>query len=215
MAVYSFGSQQREQQMRRPYLNIICAIVLTASASALFSRANAQTFGSSYTSTREKDCRVTARGQDGSISACPGKSGLILLVTDDDLRRTVSVGRNRKEAENEPAASSSFGPFNSTTDTVEWREADGRPFAIIQRWHIADNEDMDKDGRPTDKGLLVVTRLPPGAVCHVAYVDVRANPKANELARKAADEIARNFECGKDEVKVVGERGRAIELAKH
>jgi hypothetical protein len=57
-------------------------------------------------------------------------------------------------------------------------------------------------------------RLPPGAVCHVAYVDVAANPDPNELARKAADEVARDFKCGKDEVKVIGERGRAIELAR-
>jgi hypothetical protein len=27
---------------------------------------------------------------------------------------------------------------------------------------------------------------------------VQANPDANELARKAADEIARSFKCGKD-----------------
>jgi hypothetical protein len=60
--------------------------------------------------------------------------------------------------------------------------------------------------------MLVVTRLPPGAVCHVAYIDVKANPNANELARKAADELARDFHCGKDEVKVIGERGRATEL---
>jgi hypothetical protein len=137
-----------------------------------------------------------------------------VLVTEDDLRQTVSVGRNRKAADNEPAASISFGPFNSTTDIVEWRAADGEPFAIIQRWHIADNDDPDKAGRPTAKGLMVVTRLPPGPVCHVAYVDVRANPNPNELARKAADETARDFKCGKDEVKVVGERGRATELAK-
>ena len=90
---------------------------------------------------------------------------------------------------------------------------DGKPFAIIQRWHIADNADEDKNGRPIAKPMLAVTRLPPGAVCHVAYVDVKANPNANELARKAADETARDFKCGKDEVKVVGESGRAVELA--
>jgi len=200
--------------MRSLHLNVICAIALTVTAPALFGRASAQTVGSSYTSTKEKDCHVTTSGQDGSVSVCPGKAGLIVLLTEDDLRQTVSVGRNRKAAENEPAASSSFGPFNSTTDTIEWRAAGGKPFAIIQRWHIADNDDMDKSGRPTDKGLLVVTRLPPGAVCHVAYVDVRANPNPNELARKAADETARDFKCGKDEVKIVGERGRAVELAK-
>jgi len=152
---------------------------------------------------------------DGAVSICPGKAGLIVLVSEDDLRQTVSVGRNRKAAENEPAASSGFGPFNFTSDTVEWRATGGKPFAIIQRWHISDNEDMDKNGRPIGKGLLVVTRLPPGPVCHVAYVDVRANPDPNELARRMADETAREFKCGKDEVKIAGERGRATELARH
>ena len=48
---------------------------------------------------------------------------------------------------------------------------------------------------------------------HVGYVDVKANPEADELARKAADEVARGFKCGEDEVKVIGDRGRAVELA--
>jgi len=55
--------------------------------------------------------------------------------------------------------------------------------------------------------------LPPGAACHVAYIDVKANPDANELARKAADESAFKFDCRKDKVTVVGSSGRAIELA--
>jgi hypothetical protein len=49
-------------------------------------------------------------------------------------------------------------------------------------------------------------------VCHVAYVDAKANPDANELARKAADELARDFQCGKNQVKIVGQSGRAVEL---
>jgi hypothetical protein len=61
--------------------------------------------------------------------------------------------------------------------------------------------------------MLAVTRLAPGPVCHVAYIDVKANPNANELARKAADETARSFLCGKDAVKVIGASGRAVELA--
>jgi hypothetical protein len=177
--------------------------------------ANAQSFGSSYTSTADRACRLANTGQDSSVSVCPGKAGLVVLVTEDDLRQTVSVGRSRKAAENEPAASAGFGPFNSANATVEWRALDGKPFAIIQRRLIADIDAPDKGGRPTNKGLLVVTRLPPGAVCHVAYVDVAANPNPNELARKAADEIARDFKCGKDEVQFIGARGRAAELAKH
>ena len=61
--------------------------------------------------------------------------------------------------------------------------------------------------------MLAVTRLPPGPVCHAAYIDVQANPDANELARKAADELARSFKCGTDQVKVIGNIGRAVELA--
>ena len=202
-----------------PSADIVLRTVLAALSGACFgliSPANAQTFSSSYTSTAPRDCRVTSAGNgvdDSTIRVCPGKAGLVVVISEDDLREAVSVGRSRAAAAKEPAAQSWFGPFNSTTNTVEWRALDGKPFAIIQRWHIADNTDEDKNGRPIAKPMLAVTRLPPGAVCHVAYVDVKANPNANELARKAADETARNFKCGKDDVKVIGESGRAVELA--
>ncbi|MCK1359194.1 hypothetical protein [Bradyrhizobium sp. 199] len=179
-------------------------------------RADAQSVGSTYTSTAPKNCRQISKPSelDGSTTrACSGKDGLLVLIAEDDLREIVSVGRNRKEAAAEPAAKVWFPPFNSSETTVEWRAVGGKPFAIIQRWHIADSTDPDKQGRPTTKAMLVVTRLPPGPVCHVAYVDAVANPTANELARKAADDFARGFTCGKDEVKVVGARGRAVELA--
>jgi hypothetical protein len=195
----------------------LASLTLIASTAALMSQSSAQTIGSSYTSTAPKHCRVKSAGNgvdDSTIRVCPGTAGLIVLISEDDLRETVSVGRNRNSASREPAAQTWFGPFNSTTNTVEWRTVNGKPFAIIQRWHIADNADQDKDSRPIAKPMLAVTRLSPGSICHVAYVDVQANPNANELARKAADEIARGFKCGKDEVKVVGASGRAVELAK-
>jgi hypothetical protein len=191
-------------------------LTLFAASAGLVLQSNAETIGSSYTSTAPKDCRVRSAGNgvdDSTIRVCPGKDGLVVVISEDDLRETVSVGRNRLGASKEPAAQTWFGPFNSTTNTIEWRAANGRPYAIIQRWHIADNADQDKDGRPIAKPMLAVTRLSPGPVCHVAYIDVQANPNANELARKAADEIARHFKCGKDEVKTVGNSGRAVELA--
>ena len=190
-------------------------LTLVSASAAMVLQSNAETIGSSYTSTAPRDCRVKSAGNgvdDSTIRVCPGKNGLVVVISEDDLRESVSVGRNRLGASREPAARTSFGPFNSTTNTVEWRAANGRPYAIIQRWHIADNSDQDKDGRPIAKQLLAVTRLSPGPVCHVAYVDVKANPDANELARKAADELARKFKCGKDEVKIIGNSGRAVEL---
>jgi hypothetical protein len=190
---------------------------LVAVSAVMILQSNAETIGSSYTSTAPRDCRVKSAGNgvdDSTVRICPGKDGLVVVISEDDLRETVSVGRNRLGASKEPAAQTWFGPFNSTTNTVEWRATNGWPYAIIQRWYIADNADTDKNSRPIAKPMLAVTRLSPGPVCHVAYVDVQANPDANELARKAADEFARDFKCGKDEVQVIGQSGRGVELAK-
>jgi hypothetical protein len=206
----------REMQTKRVHLRpfIVLAAALFAGATGLIPPANAQTFSSSYTSSAEKDCRTVGKPENGSTTqVCPGKSGLVVVVSEDDLRQTVSVGPNRAAAASEPAAETWFAPFNSTAPTVEWRAIDGKPFAIIQRWLIADNDALDKNGSPTSKPMLAVTRLPPGPVCHVAYIDGQANRNANELARQAADEFARDFKCGKDEVKVIGERGTAVSLA--
>ena len=203
------------KRVPRRQLIVPAAAALFAAAFGLISPANAQTFSSSYTSTAPKDCRTIGKPENGSTTqVCPGKSGLVVLISEDDLRQTVSVGPNRVAAAKEPAAEAWFAPFNSTAPTVEWRAVDGKPFAIIQRWLIADNNDPDKAGTPTSKPVLAVTRLPPGPVCHVAYIDGQANRNANELARQAADEFARDFKCGKAEVKVVGEKGAAVSLAK-
>jgi len=90
---------------------------------------------------------------DGSTTRLcpgPGKAGLSVLISDDDLRETVSVGKSLKAAAKEPAAQVWFEPFNSTLTTVEWRMAGTKPFAIIQRWLIADNADaMPRTGRAT------------------------------------------------------------------
>ena len=192
------------------------AIALFAALMAA-SWAKAQTISSQYSSTAPMDCRMIGKPSelDGSTTRlCAGEAGLSVLISEDDLRETVSVGRSRAAAANEPAAQVWFHPFNSSLGTVEWRMTAGKPFAIIQRWLIADNADRDARGRPRDKAMLAVTRLPPGAVCHVAYIDVAANPNANELARKAADELARDFQCSWDEVKIIGASGRVVELAK-
>src|SRR5258708_21395994 len=164
---------------RHLVLKMAIATMLSAGLS-LLAPANAQTFGSTYTSTAPRDCRVGSAGNgvdDSTIRVCPGKAGLVVVVSEDDLRETVSVGRNRAAAAKEPAARLWFGPFNSTTTTVEWRALDGNPFAIIQRWHIADNSDEDKDGRPIAKPMLAVTRLPPRPGSHVPSIDAKA--KAN------------------------------------
>jgi hypothetical protein len=197
-------------------LAVIVTMTLCARATPV--RAQAAETISTYTSTAKKDCKVIPPAKDdpdpGFHHICPGMGGLIVSNIEGDLREVVSVGRGRAAAEKEPAAKAFFGPFSSTTNTIEWRHPKGgAPFAIIQRWHLADNDDPGPDNRPRTKQMLVVTRLPPGPVCHVAYVDVKANANANEIARQAADK-ARDFTCGKDKVRVEGTSGRAVELAR-
>ena len=69
-----------------------------------------------------------------------------------------------------------------------------RPFAAIMRWSTTvQKEEPNPDGEIVRGQVLVITRLDPGGVCHVGYVDGRANPDANELARKVADEKARDI----------------------
>src|SRR5262245_31404696 len=178
--------------------------------------ASAEEFVTRYTSTATKTCKTVKVSRPGegewATYQCPGIAGLIVRVTEDDLRMTVSVGRTLAAAEKEPAAMQSFSPFNNINDTLEWRTVKGAaaPFAIIQRWMLSDSENTDRNGRPLPVGLMVVTRLSP--VCHVAYVDVKANTDPNVLARQAADQSARTFDC-KDKAAIVGQRGRAIELA--
>jgi hypothetical protein len=195
-------------------IRIKLAVALVAAAFG--SQASAQpVFGSSYSSTKAAFCWGT-KGEktvdDNTTRVCRGKVGLVVFVNEGDLRETISVGRDKLAAGNEPAAQAWFGPSSSALRTIEWRMAGSEPFAIIQRWQLADKGEADKD-RPAAKPMLVVTRLPPGPVCHVAYVDVAANPNADELARQAADELARDFKCGMDQVKVIGSSGRAVELA--
>jgi hypothetical protein len=172
---------------------------------------------SSYTSIAERACRKAdvLRIEDTEYAVsriCPGRGGYKVFIDEEDLRETLTVGKTPKEAEREPAANDRYGPFNGYEDSVEWRSSrDGRPFAIIVGWSYADSENTDAAGRPRSNRLLVVMRLPPGGVCRIAVVDRAANRDANVLARKAADETARDFKCGTDRPRIVGERGRAIE----
>ena len=82
-------------------------------------------------------------------------------------------------------------------------------FAAILRWNTT-TIDSDDDSRQVAGQVLVVTRLGPGGVCHVGYVDGRANPNANELARQIADDNARTFRCGKDKPLVLGVKGKGF-----
>jgi len=194
----------------------IVRIIPTVALALATSTASAQDFASVYSSTDTRKCKKVDAAKNGegdwTVWLCAGIGGRVVLVSEDDLRMTVSIGRDRKSAAGQPASTQGFSPFNRIHDTLEWRTSKGAPFATIQRWFLSDSANPSKDGRPTTVGMMVVTRLNPA--CHVAYVDVAANggADANVVARQPADEHARGFDC-KQPPMVIGKRGRAIELA--
>jgi hypothetical protein len=141
---------------------------------------------------------------------CKGYAGIAVHVTAGDQRSYMSYGRNAKA---EPAAMQTLAAFNSLGSNIEWRldrTASGtlKPFATIVRW----NTTVASDAEPVRGQMLVVTRLAPGAICHVGYVDAIVNADAGTLAHAIADERARKFRCGTDLPVVLGERGAAFSM---
>ncbi len=189
---------------------LLTALIAVSATSSLLAQQNS----SQQTSLTAAPCLKL--GNLGAYSAfeCRGLPGYS-VVTGDDNHRTVylSIGTNRHDAILQPAVRQIIPPFNAVQDDLEWRIAGGLPVATIQRWFIVDYTGKHNDPDLKNVGLLVVTRTPPGGSCHVAYVDVNENGDAYALARKAADELAQKFDCGKDKVHLIGNKGRAAELA--
>jgi hypothetical protein len=167
------------------------------------SPACAQAIESAYTDFGAKKCRHTPGKdvEDYGEWRCTGFKGIPVYMSAGDQRINISYGKN---AENEPAASQTLASFNGEGDKIEWRMEKGKPFAAIMRWSTTK---PDEKGDSIRGSTLVVTRLGLGGVCHVGYVDGRANKNANELAREIADQHARDFVCGKDKLIVLGEQG--------
>ena len=182
------------------------ALAALGMAAGLASAAFAAPVESRYSKTSGADCRTFERDMEASAEECWGVAGVRVLIATDDARTRVSYGAR---AATELAAREGFTRLNSVGETIEWRGERSagtfKPFATILRWRI-----MDPD---TPRAVLVVTRLGPGATCHVAYVDAAANTEANALARRAADERARSFRCGKDAPAGVGDAGPGSRLA--
>jgi hypothetical protein len=148
--------------------------------------------------------------EDEGAWRCAGFAGIAVVMTAGDARVYVSYGAT---ASHEPAAAETLAAPNREGKAIEWRLVRGRdgrrmPFATIMRWTTAVPTDDPKIENGVERGeVLVVTRLGPGGVCHVGYVDGRANPNAEELARQIADERARAFRCGRDKPIVLGRKG--------
>jgi hypothetical protein len=177
------------------FLSLLTATTLLALAAP----STAQTPQSAYTEFDSEKCphRKGVEPEDYGTWTCPGYGGFRVILDAGDQKMSVafSDGKGKPEWESFPATNDVY------KGKIEWRLEGARPFATILRWNVATQADIDAATRPFNPSgrVLVVSRLGgPRGGCHVGYVDARANPDANELARRIADETARTFRCGVD-----------------
>jgi hypothetical protein len=145
---------------------------------------------SAYTSLNLDNCEILtvahAGEGDWSVRRCPGRSGISLIVNEDDSRFDVDAGVDNGQFES-PQVISDLGP------QVEWRSEGGRPFAIIYRYNIP-------EASAGNRSYLAVESIGrtgrPG--CMVAMIN--GGPAGNARARQIADTRARTFRCGRDEM---------------
>jgi hypothetical protein len=163
---------------------------LMLGAAVLASPAGAAELVSAYTDVDIEQCEMLSSDEVGASWACEGLDGYPVVISEGDLRMTVSYGET---AMDEVAMSQGFAPFNRLGAKMEWlslKSDPDNPVATILRWYLQKGEG------PDESQILVVTQLGEGQVCQIAWIDATANPNANEMARGAAEDLAGDFDCG-------------------
>ena len=172
-----------------------------------------------YTKADTEHCKslLTPEEEDpemGNISAeCKGYKDYLFYFREGDVRQSTYFGFADPQIVDQ--AAETFERFNHIGDKIEWRlDARGTPRATILRYFM---ENLDPvTSQPNEKlygQILVVSRVAQpddGLACITAYVDALANPDANAMAQKLADEQAPTFACGKEKPVFHGKVGDRI-----
>lgn len=185
---------------------IVARAIAAGLAAFVASPAAASRISSNYTPLDLDKCELVETRPDeggGAVWHCKGHKGMRVRVAEGDLRFFVSYGEN---AHTQTAAGQTLGPFNTIHHRLEWRVElkDGQwvPFATILRFFWNSDE---RKGQ-----TLVVTKLGSRDACHVAHIVADGNPRANDMARHAADTRARTFDCSATQALRFGPGGERI-----
>jgi len=185
------------------YFRLIGISASFALGLSLSTVANAQGPESRYINFNLDACETIERDEESGaiIQRCNDEGDYEIYVAEGDLRYFIGYGPNGL---NQRAFSQTLAPFNHVNNVVELRQYEGEsePYAAILRYYT--DSGMGDDNAKGE--VLVVTKLDGGEACHMAYIDARANPNANELAREIADGDE-GFDCLKDDPQVIGKTG--------
>lgn len=165
--------------MRSALVALACLVVTAVTAKA------AEVI---YTDTHGQHCRQITENSELSQYTCKGIAGRTIAVSD-----AVMIGNLHYGAADESLQPSTRITGEGIGKKVEWRLADGRPYAAIHRV-------LTPGG-----SVLVVTRLDRVKACHAGYVDGRS-PDANGVAAGLAETARVSFRCGIDKPTTVGRK---------
>ena len=173
----------------------------------LAATSSAAEYSSAYSKLNiETDCTFHESGEQGGAAKCKGFGDYPVHFAEGDLRQMVEFGFITAG----DRGWVSFGEWNRINDTIEWRLDGTRPIATIARWFIENIDDTGSASKALEGQVLVVSKVgQPGEfdACVVGYVDAKANPGANAIARQVADTLTRQFRCGVDRPVFHGTRG--------
>lgn len=162
-----------------------------------------------YTKLDIERCKVLEAENDSSRSVCTGWGGYPVEFAEGDLRQSLFFGHLGDWAKK--AHFESFGPFNYMGGTVEWIVEGKVAKAAIMRFFIEnpnpDTGAIDDKSKGQVLAIYKVGQKGEGEACTVGYVDARANPNPNELARKVAAEEVKDFACRLNEPQWHGIKG--------
>ena len=148
----------------------------------------AQTQPSVYTGLSEKECRKLKSTSDDYLGRCRGVGGYSLIVSEGDLRQNIEVITPKGTKHSLELWSVVSSGFSMLGPKAEWRvtKQNGKtvPAALILRYNA--NEDPEKPEKKTS--YLVVTKITATEIC--VTDKIAPNPKANDEARRLADEAA-------------------------
>ena len=173
---------------------------------------------STYTRTdTDGACRVVEESDpdEGGFYqwvACGGVGGWTLHIDGGEhAQRTGYTRGGTAPVFHQPQVRGNFGSFHSV---VEWRLVSESPTATIHRYYSNIPLDDGSWGRGETLVVTTLTGLGGTEVCPVAYVNAMM-AGGNEIARDAADLLARDFVCGEDEIyRLSGARpGEARQIA--
>lgn len=149
---------------------------------------------STYTELDLRSCEQIEAMEEGESSTwrCEGIKGLDFWVDSGDGRFDLDVGTRT------PTDFATIGAFNDIEPTLEWRQENGEPFAVIFRYR-------DVALETPDRTVLAVEKigLDGQEGCRVAQIS-GDTPDANRRAREIADTQARGFNCDSSEPRYIG-----------